>query len=213
VGEKPREEKLPKSPADAPAGARTAEASPTAGSGRAASPWVARFLSGVAPGGLVLDVACGGGRHLRLARALGLGVTGIDRDLAGCANLGGTPGVELIAADLETGAPWPLAGRTFDAVVVTNYLWRPIFPDIVAAVARSGLLIYETFAAGNERFGSPRNPAFLLQPGELVERTRPALVPIAYEHVRLAEPDRMVARIVAAGPDHVWLKDPPRPQF
>ena len=180
------------------------------GSG-ASSPWVDRFLAGVAPGGRVLDVACGGGRHLRLALAQGFRVVGIDRDLAGVADLVGRDGVRLVAADLETGAPFPLAGETFDGVVVTNYLWRPLLPAIVAAVGAAGVLVYETFASGNERFGRPANPDFLLRPGELVEAVRPRLIPVAYEHVTLADPPRIVQRIAAVGPDHDWLSAPPAP--
>ncbi len=165
------------------------------------------------PGGTVLDVACGGGRHMRLARQLGFTVVGVDRKLDGVADLVGLPGVELIEADLENGRPWPLTGRTFDVVIVTNYLWRPIIPDIVAAVSRRGLLLYETFAQGNERYGSPRNPDFLLAPGELIERTRGSLVTVAYEHTTLAEPARLIARIAAVGADHDWLIDPPPAQF
>lgn len=178
----------------------------------APSPWVARYLSALPQRGTMLDVACGRGRHTRFARSLGFDVTAIDRTLDGVADLQGSPGIELLNADLEAGAAWPLAGRAFDAVVVTNYLWRPIFANIVSAVARNGLLIYETFAAGNERHGSPRNPDFLLAPGELIERTRGALVPIAYEHTSLTEPPRLVARIAAVGPDHVWLNEPPHAQ-
>lgn len=163
--------------------------------------------------GTVLDVACGGGRHLRLARQHGFSVVGVDRTCHGVADLDGLPGVELIEANLEDGRSWPLADRTFDVVIVTNYLWRPVFPDIVAAVSRSGLLLYETFAQGNERFGSPRNPDFLLAPGELIERTRGSLVTVAYEHSALAEPPRHIARIAAVGADHDWLIDPPPAQF
>ena len=175
----------------------------------APSPWVRRFLPGVRPGGSVLDVATGRGRHLRLALEHGFAVTGIDRDLSGVDDLRDKPGVELIETDLEDGRPFPLAGRTFDGVIVTNYLWRPILPAIVAAVAPGGLLIYETFAAGQERYGRPNNPEFLLRSGELIEAVRPRLVPIAYEHVTLSEPTRIVAHIVAVGPEHPWLSDPP----
>lgn len=175
------------------------------------SPWVRRFLDGVRPGGRVLDVACGGGRHLRLALAQGLDVVGIDRDLVGVADLAGRPGVRLIEADLEGGAPFPLAGETFDGVVVTNYLWRPLLPALVAAVAPAGVLVYETFGRGNERYGRPANPEFLLRPGELIEAVWPRLKPIAYEQVTLADPTRVVQRIAAVGADHVWLNEPPPP--
>jgi Methyltransferase domain. len=127
----------------------------------------------------VLDVACGSGRHLRLALERGYEVTGVDRNLSGVADLEGTPGVELVAADLEDGRPFPFRGRSFAGVIVTNYLWRPILPDIVACVAPDGLLIYETFAVGNERYGRVKNPEFLLKPGELIEAVRGRLVPIA----------------------------------
>jgi SAM-dependent methyltransferase len=170
---------------------------------------VARFIGAVRPGGRVLDVACGGGRHLRLALDRGLAVVGIDRNLSGVGDLEGREGVSLLAADLEVGRPFPLAGTTFDGVIVINYLWRPILPDIVACVARDGMLIYETFAAGNQKYGKPGNPEFLLRPGELIGAVAPRLTPIAYEHVKLADPPRIVQRIAAVGPDHIWLNDPP----
>lgn len=177
------------------------------------SPWVSRFLMAAAAGQVVLDVACGGGRHLRTALAAGYAVIGIDRDLSGVRDLNGKENVRLLQADLETGAAHPLRdlldGETFAAVIVTNYLWRPILPDIVAAVAEDGMLIYETFAQGNERFGRPRSPEFLLQPGELLEAIRPRLVAIAYEHGTLMEPQRVVQRIVAVGLRHPWVAAPP----
>ncbi|MBX9633362.1 MAG: class I SAM-dependent methyltransferase [Magnetospirillum sp.] len=140
------------------------------------SPWVARFAPLVSPGGDVLDLACGGGRHSRLFLAHGHAVTAVDRQTAST----DAPGAELIAADLEDGSPWPLPGRNFAGVVVTNYLWRPLFPAILAALAPGGVLIYETFAQGNERFGSPRNPDFLLGRGELL-RLAADLTVVAYE--------------------------------
>ncbi len=173
----------------------------------APSPWVLRHLGGVRAGGTVLDVACGGGRHLRAALSAGFRVVGIDRDLAGCCDLVETPGVRLIAADLESGVPFPLSGTCFEGVVVTNYLWRPILPDIVGAVAEDGVLIYETFALGHQ--GRPSRPEFLLRPGELVEAAAGRLVVMAFEHVRSGEPFRVVQRIVAVGPRHPWLSLPP----
>ena len=174
------------------------------------SPWVKRFIGGVRPDGEVLDLACGGGRHLRLALALGHRVMGVDRDLSGIGDLAGKRNVEQMMADLEYPVPWPLQGRKFAGVIVTNYLWRPILPNVVDCVSRDGLLIYETFASGNERFGKPSNPNFLLEPGELVEAVRGKLTVIAYEHATLREPDRVVARIAAVGPRHPWRRDPPR---
>lgn len=159
------------------------------------SPWVARWAHLVGTGASVLDVACGGGRHSRFFAARGCKVTAVDRDAQALATLRGV--AEMIEADIENG-PWPFAGRTFDAVVVTNYLWRPLLPAIVACVARGGTLIYETFAAGNEQFGKPSRADFLLQPGELA-RAAAALELVAYEHGRLENPARIVQRIAATG--------------
>ncbi|MEQ8824165.1 MAG: class I SAM-dependent methyltransferase [Filomicrobium sp.] len=176
------------------------------------SPWVKRFLSHVEPGSSVLDVACGSGRHLQLAVNHGLHATGVDQDISRASqHFAGTANVTLIEADLETGHPLDgvmPAGR-FDTVIVTNYLWRPILPDIIAAVAPEGLLIYETFAIGNEQYGKPSNPDFLFRPGELLEAVTPQLTPFAFEHAQLEKPDRIVQRICAAGPDHKWLRTPP----
>lgn len=161
------------------------------------SGWVARFATLVPPGD-VLDVAAGGGRHTRYFLARGHRVVAIDRDTSTLSNLVRNPHAEIITADLETGAPWPLADRRFAGVVVTNYLHRPLLPILVGAVAAGGALIYETFAAGNERFGKPSNPAFLLQPGELLEAVRGRLRVVAYEDIEIAAPrPAMVQRIAA----------------
>ena len=178
------------------------------------SPWVMRFLGAVRTHGRVLDVACGSGRHALAAARRGFAVTAIDRDISKARtqlqSVAVEPGIELIEADLETGAPWPFPPASFDAVIVANYLWRPILPDIVATIAASGVLIYETFAVGNEHFGKPSNPDFLLRPGELLQAVEEKLIPIAYEHVRLVNPDRIVQRICALGPDHEGLRMPPK---
>jgi SAM-dependent methyltransferase len=174
------------------------------------SAWVERFLGGVRPGGRILDVASGTGRHLRLALDRGYTVVGVDRDLRGVEDLRDRRGVELVCVDLEAGKSIPFASEVFDGVIVTNYLWRPILSSIVAAVAHDGVLIYETFAVGNEQYGRPSNPNFLLRPGELIEAVRPRLVPIAFEHVTLSCPPRRVQRIAAVGPGHGWLIDAPR---
>ena len=174
--------------------------------------WVAHFLRGVVPGGRVLDIACGTGRHTRLALALGLKVTAIDRDTSRLGALAAHPEVEIIAADLENGAPFPLAGRSFGGVIVTNYLWRPILPAICATVARDGVLIAGTFARGHEKLGGrPSNPEFLLRPNELaVAAIAAGLVMMAFEQVREDHPrPRIVQRIVAVGPDHPWIAAPP----
>ena len=161
------------------------------------SSWVARFAALVPPGGPVLDVACGAGRHARFFLAREHPVTAIDRDTSGLGDLRGEPGLEIVEFDLEAGAPFPFHGRAFDAVVATNYLHRPILPDLVAAVAGGGVLLYETFARGHERLGRPQRPEFLLEPGELLEAVRGALRVVAYEDVILDEPPRAMQRIAA----------------
>jgi SAM-dependent methyltransferase len=157
------------------------------------SPWVVRWASQLSAGSTVLDVACGSGRHVRWLAERGLQVTGVDRDAAALAGLSSL--AEVLVADIEAG-PWPLPGRQFDAVVVTNYLWRPLLPTLVEAVAPGGLLIYETFGAGNARFGRPSRPDFLLQPGELLQATQGLRV-LGYEDGYLEPPPRLVQRICA----------------
>ena len=169
------------------------------------SPWVIRFLDVIAPSGRVLDLACGQGRHLALGLGSGRRMVGVDRDIAAARQLGAEadlnqPRLELHEIDLEDGRPFPFAPGSFDGVIVTNYLWRPILPALVAAVAPAGMLIYETFGQGNEAFGRPRNPDFLLRPGELLETVAGKLQVLAYEHLRLEAPTRIVQRIAAVGP-------------
>lgn len=145
------------------------------------SPWILRFSPLVPADGTVLDLACGGGRHGRLFLERGHAVTFLDRDLSGVADLRSTPAARLIEADLESGQPWPLPGQHFAAIVVANYLWRPLFADLIGAVASGGVLLYETFLRGNERFGRPGNPDFLLAPNELFERCKDAFDIRAFE--------------------------------
>jgi SAM-dependent methyltransferase len=165
------------------------------------SPWVVRFADLIAAGGDVLDIACGTGRHTRVFLERGHRVVAIDRDLSGVSDLAGHPGLEILEADLENGSPLPFAGRGFAGVVVTNFLHRPLMADMVAAVESDGLFIYETYAAGNERFGRPKNPAFLLRPGELLEAVRGRLRVVAYEDLLIEEPRRAAfQRICAVGP-------------
>lgn len=159
----------------------------------APSPWVQRWSHLVPAGASVLDVACGSGRHVRWFADRGCRVTGVDRDAAALAGLAAC--AETIVADIE-GGPWPLDGRSFGAIVVTNYLWRPLLPVIVASLAPQGVLIYETFARGQETVGRPANPAFLLAPGELLEMAQ-GLHVVAYENGFLGTPDRFVQRLAA----------------
>ena len=173
-----------------------------------ASAWITRFGPAVPAGAPVLDVAAGGGRHARWFLARGHPVTAVDRDLAGVADLAGNPRVELVDHDLEDGSPWPFAGRSFAAVVVTNYLYRPILADLVDAVAAGGWLLYETFAVGNERLGHPTNPDFLLQPGELLDAVRGSLRVVAYEDLVVDEPRPAAVQRIAAIRDHEWRDDP-----
>ncbi len=155
----------------------------------APSPWLVRWAHLIAPGARVLDLACGHGRHARWLAARGAHVTAVDRDAAALATMAALTGVTTLIADLE-GAPWPFApGETFDAVVVTNYLHRPLFNAIAASVAPGGVLIYETFAHGNERYGKPSNPLFLLAPGELLAVAGEAGLRVAgFEDVTLPAP-------------------------
>ncbi len=161
------------------------------------SPWVVRFAGLVPAGGVVLDLACGGGRHSRFFLERGHPITAVDADVAGMADLKGRGDVELILADLEHG-PWPFDRQTFPGVVVTNFLWRPVLPLIVGAVAPGGALIYETFARGNERFGRPSNPDFLLTDGELLEAVHGQLGVVAYECLEVTEPKPAVVQRIAA---------------
>lgn len=171
----------------------------------APEPWVRRFAPLVRAGGDVLDLACGNGRHGRLFVERGHTVTFIDRDTTAVEDLAGGARSEVIEFDLEQYRPWPLPERRFAAVVTVNYLWRPLLPHLIEALEDGGILIYDTFARGNERFSSPRNPDHLLTAGELLDVARGALFVVAYEHGRVdrAECPGVKQRICAvkAGPD------------
>ena len=164
------------------------------------SDWITRWTHLAAPGATVLDVACGSGRHLAWFSARGHAVTGIDRDITSAQSQGHA--AHLVQADIESG-PWPLLQegqpQHFDVVVVTNYLWRPLLPTLVASVAPCGVLLYETFAMGNGQWGRPSRPDFLLQPGELLQACN-GLDIVAYECGLLENPSRVVQRIAALRP-------------
>lgn len=162
------------------------------------SPWVQRFAYLVPSGGRVLDLAAGGGRHSRFFLAAGHPVVALDRDLSGLADLQGAPGLTTMAVDLEDGRPFPLAGESFACVVVTNYLYRPLLPALIAAVAVGGVLLYETFARGNEVFGKPSNPDYLLNPGELLDAVRGQLRVMAYEDLIVSQPRPAAVQRIAA---------------
>lgn len=161
------------------------------------SAWVARWADRVPAGGRVLDLACGSGRHARYFAARGHPVEAVDRDPAALAALSGVSGVSARCADLEAG-PWPYDGQQFAGIVVTNYLHRPQFPYLLASLAPAGVLIYETFAVGNERYGRPSNPAFLLRPGELLEVVRGRLRVIAHEELIVTEPKPACVQSICA---------------
>lgn len=163
-----------------------------------ASPWVRRFASLVPEGGTVLDLACGGGRHTRLFLELGHPVVAADREVDNLSDLIGHPKLQIVQVDLEDGSAFPFAGRQFAGVVVTNYLYRPILPRIVGAVAPDGALIYETFARGNEPFEGPSNPDFLLRPGELLDVVASKLRVVAYEDLIVEDPRPAALQRIAA---------------
>jgi SAM-dependent methyltransferase len=180
------------------------------GDALAPSPWVVRFAALISPGEPVLDLACGKGRHSRYLIEQGYRVTAIDRDTGGVRDLAAR--AEIIEADLEDGRPYPLSGRRFAGIVVANYLHRPLLPRLVAGLRPGGTLIYETFARGNERFGKPANPAFLLRPGELLDAVRGHLRVLAYEDLTLGEPrPAAVQRIAAVSPPPAPGADRPSP--
>jgi SAM-dependent methyltransferase len=160
------------------------------------SSWVVRFSPLIAAGSTVLDVAAGGGRHTRLFLERGCVVVAVDREPR-LSDVSTAP-AEIITADLEDGSPWPLGNRRFGGIVVTNYLHRPLFPHLLSALAPQGVLIYETFAVGNERFGKPSNPDFLLRHGELLDVVRDRLRVVAYEDLEVGEPKRAMVQRIAA---------------
>ena len=168
------------------------------------SPWVRRFAGLLRPAGTVLDVACGSGRHVRWLAAQGFAVTGVDRDAAAAAPLRDV--AEILVADIE-GGPWPLPGRRFDGVVVTNYLWRALLPTLRASLAPGGVLIYETFAHGQQLVGKPSRPEFLLQTSELLQACTGLRV-VAFEDG--FENGRYVQRIAAVDAP---LESPEPPRY
>ncbi|MDO8932587.1 MAG: methyltransferase domain-containing protein [Rhodocyclaceae bacterium] len=151
------------------------------------SGWVRRFSSLIPSSGTVLDLACGHGRHARFLAGLGHAVEAVDRDAAALDGLAGIAGIAVRQADLE-GGPWPYFGHGFDGIVVTNYLHRPLMPNLLAALGEGGVLIYETFMVGNERFGKPENPAYLLRSGELLELVRKRFTVVAFEQGEVTGP-------------------------
>lgn len=155
--------------------------------GTTPSPWVRRFAGLIPAGGDVLDLACGSGRHAKYLAELGFRIEAVDRDESQLSRIAGLPGIDTRVADLE-GGPWPYFGRQFEGIVVTNYLWRPLMPHLMACLAEGGTLIYETFMIGNERFGKPANPLFLLRPGELLDLMHKRFTVVAFEQGEVVSP-------------------------
>jgi len=163
------------------------------------SPWVAQWAPSLPPGGIVLDLAAGSGRHTHCLSARGHPVVAVDRDVSALTVHSWPTHVEILAANLEDGSPWPLPRRTFAGIVVTNYLHRRLLPHLAEALENGGLLIYETFGIGNERFGKPSNPAFLLQPGELLTFAEGAgLTVLGYFCGEVASPKPAIIQRLAA---------------
>ena len=161
------------------------------------SAWVTRWISQIEARGMVLDVASGSGRHTQLLLDRGFRVVAVDLDIAAMTPLENRHDLELIQADLES-RQWPFASACFDGIVVTNYLHRPIFPDLIASLKPGGVFIYETFAFGNAEFGRPSNPDFLLQPGELLTVVDGKARVIAYGDVYTKTPKpALIQRICA----------------
>ncbi|MDP2825151.1 MAG: class I SAM-dependent methyltransferase [Sulfuritalea sp.] len=162
------------------------------------SDWVRRFSSLITAGGSVLDLACGQGRHSLMLAERGYRVEAVDRDAEALAGIAAkAPGIVTRVADLE-GGPWPYHGCAFDGIVVTNYLYRPLLPMLLNALNVNGVLIYETFMVGNERFGKPSNPAFLLRPGELLDVVRRRLTVVAFEQGEVNAPRPAVVQRLCA---------------
>lgn len=164
-----------------------------------ASSWVRRFAQNVEEGAQVLDLACGAGRHGRLFLANGCQVTFVDKNVSEVADLAETQSARLLERDLEDGQPWSFPDQAYDAIVVTNYLYRPHLKTMLSSLKAGGLLIYETFAVGNEQFGRPKNPDFLLRDGELLEVAAPDMTVLAYEHG--LDDQKVVQRICAVKKD------------
>ena len=164
---------------------------------KSSSPWIERYANSVPAGGSVLDLACGGGRHAVFFMNRGHPVTAVDRDTRSIQAGANTDGIEIIEADLEQGQ-WPLPGRCFAAIVVVNYLYRPHFPRLLESLADGGVLLFDTFAVGNEHFGHPRNPDYLLRPGELLLEFGDVLNVIAYEHGEVRQPAPAVRQRLCA---------------
>ena len=166
------------------------------------SPWVKRFARTIPHGGLVLDLACGAGRHSSFLVSLGYSVLAVDQDISAVKNLQ-NPNIDAFEFDLEA-SEWPLDGRTFSGIVVTNYLYRPFLDRLPKMLLENGVLIYETFALGNERFGKPSNPNFLLREGELLDLAEQFSLKVhAYEDIYVDQPKPAIIQRICAVKGHL----------
>lgn len=160
-----------------------------------ASAWMRRFSAKIIARGEVLDLACGAGRNTRWLAEQGFAVEAVDKDEAALASMKNIPSITARMADLEA-APWPYVGRKFDAIVVCRYLHRPLLPLLLQSLNADGVLIYETFMQGQEVYGRPRRPEFLLQPNELLQNYMNQAHIVAFEQGLFAEPEpAMLQRI------------------
>jgi len=162
------------------------------------SEWVTRFATLISPGGKVLDLASGQGRHTKFLLKSGFKVTSLDANISGLEKIADKRRLEIVHADLENCQSWPLGQRRFSGLIVTNYLHRPLFPHIIASLGENGVLIYETFAMGNQNYGKPSNPEFLLKPGELLAEVFGKLKIIAYEEGLNQTPKMSVKQRICA---------------
>ena len=163
--------------------------------------WVVKHAAGIDESGHVLDLACGNGRHTRYLLSLGFRVTALDRITGGLSRMVGNNGLRILECDLEDGSAWPLAGESFEGVVVTNYLYRPIFGSLINALSDGGVLIYQTFAIGNAEYGRPHNPDFLLRKNELIETFGPHLDILDFEQGYTDQPSpAIIQRICCRKP-------------
>ena len=163
------------------------------------SPWVVQWAPAIGDRGAVLDLAAGSGRHTHYLSQSVQSVVAVDRDVTALGERSFAGNVEIITADLEDGSPWPLPGRKFSGIVVTNYLHRPLLPQLAMSLEPGGLLIYETFALGNERFGRPSNPDFLLRPGELLAFAEAhGLTVLGYFNGEVSQPKPAIIQRLAA---------------
>ena len=152
------------------------------------SEWVRKYAKLISQGGAVLDLACGRGRHTRFLLERGIKVTALDYDISQLKDIPETENLKTIEHDLEGSSPWPFSSQTFDGIVVANYLYRPLFSKILESLAPKGVLIYQTFAVGNEKYGRPRNPDYLLSNDELLKVFGKHLHVVQYSHGFIKQP-------------------------